>query len=114
MQQKPSEDDSFLKAYADLKAERTRIDERLEEFEPKILAYLAMRGIDTLQESYGTFSVVNRKRWTYTPELMQKELEYTTVIKNLKAEEQDNGEAKAEDVKNLSYRQYVVKEETKK
>ena len=82
----------------------------LEVLEPKVLAYLKKEGVDTLKEGYGTFSVVYRKKWTYSPALMEKDKEYKTIIKAKQQEEQENGEAKAEEVKGLSYREYVEKQ----
>lgn len=92
--------------YADKKAEAGRIAEELKELETGVLGLLEKQGVDTLKETYGTFSVVYRKSWEYSPALVQKELEYNTIIKASKSEEQESGVAKAEETKGLSYRAY--------
>lgn len=98
---------ALFQDYADKKAEAARIAEELKEMEGKVLGLLEKQGVDTLKETYGTFSVVYRKKWDYSPALIQKELEYNTIIKSRKTEEQENGEAKSEEAKGLSYRAYV-------
>ena len=98
---------ALFQDYADKKVEAIKIAEELKELEPKVLGLLEKQGVDTLKETYGTFSAVYRKKWEYSPALLQKELEYDTIIKARKTEEQENGEAKAEEIKGLSYRAYV-------
>src|SRR3990167_1120907 len=107
MTQKQNE---FFQKYADKKAEAAKIAEELKELEPKVLGLLEKQGIETLKETYGTFSVVYRKKWEYSPELIQKETEYEVIIKAKKAEEQKDGIAKAEETKGLTYRKYEPKE----
>ena len=101
---------SLLQDYADKKAELARIGDELKELEPKVLGFLEKQGIDTLKETYGTFSIVSRKKWEYSPSLVQKEVEYNVIIKTKKQEEQDSGVAKAEETKGLSYRVYKPNE----
>jgi hypothetical protein len=96
----------ILKLYAEKKAERAKVDSELDELEPQVLGYLNEKGFDTLREDYGTFSVVYRKKWSYTNQLVEKEKQYAEIIKTAKLDEQDSGEAKAEEVKGLSYREY--------
>ena len=104
---------ALFQDYAEKKAEAAKIAEELKELEPKVLGLLEKQGIDTLKETYGTFSVVNRKKWEYSPALVQKELEYDTIIKSKKTEEQEAGVAKAEESKSLSYRAYKPNREEK-
>src|SRR3990167_5034593 len=92
---------ALLRVYADRKAEAARIAEELKGLELKVLDLLLKQGTDTLKEDYGTFSVVYRKRWQYSPALIQKEMEYDTIIKVKKVEEQEDGIAKAEEMKGL-------------
>jgi hypothetical protein len=106
MTQKQNE---LLERYADRKESIRLLEMEVEMLEPKVLAYLDKEGVDTLKEAYGTFSVVNRKKWTYTPELIEKKKQYDTIIKAKQTEEQESGEAKAEEVKGLSYRVYEEK-----
>jgi hypothetical protein len=106
MTQKQNE---LLERYADRKQSIKLLEMELEVLEPKVLAYLDKEGVQTLQEAYGTFSVVNRRKYTYTKELVEKQKQYDVIIKAAKQEEQENGEAKVEEVKGLSYRQYEEK-----
>lgn len=106
---KESKQTDVLKLYAGLEDERKKVEEKLEALKPEILKVLEEKGVDTLQETYGTYSVVYRKRWTYSSELVQKEFEYNEIVKSRKQEEQTSGEAKAEVAKGLSYRAYVPK-----
>ena len=107
---KKEKQDHILKVYAEKKEQLAKLQEELDDHEAMVMQVLDERGIQTLQETYGTFSVVNRKKWTYTKELVQKELEYNVVIKERKSEEQKSGEAKVEEIKGLSYRKYEPKE----
>lgn len=102
--------ENLLQDYAALKAQQKEIEANLEDMEPKVLSLLEKTGVDTLQEEYGTFSVTYRKKWTYSEELVEKERQYAAIIKQEKSDEQENGEAKAEEVKGLSYRKYEAKE----
>ncbi len=97
---------NLLERYAELKAQAKAISEELDVMEGKVLGYLEKEGVDTLKEEYGTFSVVYRKKWTFSKELVEKEKQYAVIIKAEKQEEQESGEAKAEEVKGLSYRAY--------
>ena len=102
--------DKTLQAYADLKAKAAEIAEEIKALEPKVLGVMKKSGFDTIKEPFGTFSIVRRKVWTYSPAVLQKELEYNTIIKDRKAEEQKNGEAKVEEKEGLTFRAYVEKE----
>ena len=101
--------ESILEAYAARKAELKQIEAELDEMEPEVLKLLEKNGMDTLKEDYGTFSVVYRKKWTYSKELVEKEKQYATVIKAEKQDEQESGEATYEENKGLSYREYQPK-----
>lgn len=101
---------NLLKDYADKKAELSLLQDELDEMEPKVISLLTAQGFDTLREEWGTYSIVYRKKWMYTPELIEKEMQYNAIIKQAKADEQTSGEAKAEEVKGLSYRKYEPKE----
>ena len=98
--------ETLLKTYADLKAQAKALDAEIEATEAKVLKYLEAEGVDTLKEDYGTFSVVTRKKWSYSPELVEKEKEYKTIIKSKQNDEQQSGEAKYEESKGLSFRVY--------
>lgn len=100
---------TILETYAEFKEKKQEIEDALDNLEPEVLAYLEKEGVDTLREEYGTFSVVYRKRWAYSKELGEKEKQYNAIIKGQKEEEQTSGEAKAEEVKGLSYRKYEEK-----
>jgi alpha-galactosidase/6-phospho-beta-glucosidase family protein len=97
---------ALLEEYAAKKAELQALEEELVAMEPKVLTALEKAGVDTLKENYGTFSVVYRKRWTYSEELTEKEKEYKTIVKARQQEEQQSGEATAEETKGLSFRAY--------
>lgn len=98
--------ETLLKTYADLKAQAKALDAEIEATEGKVLKYLEAEGVDTLKEEYGTFSVVNRKKWIYSAALQEKEKEYKTIIKSKQNDEQSSGEANYEESKGLSYRPY--------
>ena len=102
--------DSVLKEYAAVNEQIAALEEKQKELKPKVLSLLEKEGIDTMKETYGTFSVVYRKTWTYTESLVSKEKQYAEIIKAAKTEEQGSGEAKNVDNKTLSYRAYVPNE----
>lgn len=102
--------ETLLKTYAYLKAQAKALDAELEVAEGKVLAYLEKEGVDTLKEEYGTFSVVNRKKWIYSVALQEKEKEYKTIIKSKQNDEQQSGEANYEESKGLSFRAYTEDE----
>lgn len=106
MTQKQSE---LLKLYAEKKATIKQIESDLDELEPKVLAYLEKEGVDTLAEEWGIYSVVYRKKWLYSQNLTEKEKEYKAIIKQKQQDEQESGEAKSEQTKGLSYREYAEK-----
>lgn len=98
--------EELLKIYADKKAAIKQAEAELEEMETKVLAFLEKQKIDTWKEPFGTFSVVYRKKWSYSPALVEKEKEYKTIIKQKQSDEQQSGEASYEESKGLSYRAY--------
>jgi uncharacterized protein YlbG (UPF0298 family) len=81
--------DEIMKEYAELALRRDEIDYELDILKPKIMAYLDAQGIDTLVQNYGTYSIVKRVRWEYSPELNQKDTEYKVAIAERKQEEQE-------------------------
>ena len=101
--------ENVLQDYALLEEEIGILEERRDALKPKILTLLEKDGTDTLREDYGTFSIVYRKKWTYSSSLAEKEKQYNAIIKADKKEEEENGEAKAEEMKGLSYRKYEPK-----
>ena len=101
---------TVLETYAEFKAKKEEIEDALANLQPEVMAYLEKEGVDTLREEYGTFSIVYRKQWIYSKELQEKEKQYNAIVKTAKQDEQDNGEAKAEESKSLSYRAYEAKE----
>jgi hypothetical protein len=74
------------------------------------LTLLEKQGVDTLAEDYGTFSVVYRKKWEYSPEYKSRKEQYDVILKGMRVEEEESGIAKAEDAKTLSYRAYKPSE----
>lgn len=101
--------EALLKKYAKLKTAIKETEAQIEELEPQVLAFLEKEGADTWKEPWGTYSVVYRKKWSYTPAVTEKEKEYKAIIKQKQQDEQESGEAKAEEVKGLSYREYAEK-----
>lgn len=96
--------EALLKKYADKKREMKELEAEIEELEPKVIGFLDKQGLDTLKEPWGTYSLVYRKKWSYTPELIEKEKEYKTIIKQKQTDEQESGEANYEESKGLSFR----------
>ncbi len=96
--------EALLKKYADKKKELEELQAEIDELGTKVLTWLDKEGFYTFSEPWGTYSIVTRKKWTYTPELVEKEKEYKEVIKAKQTEEQESGEAKVEEVKGLSFR----------
>ena len=78
----------ILKIYADKKAEVEKLEAEIKELQPKVMEVLDKDGVLTLREEYGTFSVVLRKKWTYSKALTEKEKQYDAIIKAAKADEQ--------------------------
>ena len=101
---------TLLEDYAAKEEQLKALEAEIEAMKPKVLATLEKQGVDTLKETYGTFSVVYRKKWTYSDGLSEKEKQYNAVIKQEKADEQESGEASFEETKGLSYRQYIPNE----
>lgn len=90
-----------------LEAKRTKIkDQCLEE--------MLSEKIDTVKSDNGTFSVVERKSWTYTPKVAKQEIiiketikkvitPLETTLKELKKEEETSGKAKVEITNGIRY-----------
>ena len=76
-----------LKDYAALESQISELEAKRDSLKDKVLKVLEAAGIDTLKDTFGTFSRVFRKKWEYSPALVQKEKEYNMVIKDKKVEE---------------------------
>lgn len=97
---------SLMDKYAAIKADMATLQEELDILEPKIINEMKS---DTIQLEYGTFSKVYRKTWKYTSEYDGRKEQYDTVLKQMREDEQNSGEAKATEKVGLSYRKYEPK-----
>lgn len=96
--------EALLKKFADKKREMKELQAELDALEPKVLGFLEKQGLDTLKEPWGTYSIVTRKKWSYTDTLIEKEKQFKIIIADMQLEEKNSGEAKAEEIKGLSFR----------
>lgn len=94
-------DKSIFKKYADIKQEIKRLTEEAKEIETSVASEMESVKADKVQSDFGTFYFTTRKKWTYPEYVNEAENTYKEVKK--KAEE--TGEAKFEEIKNLSYRE---------
>lgn len=76
-----------LKRYAELKQEEKRVVEEIDTLSPDIKEYLSNRGVDKLPTSLGTFSLVSRAVWKYSPavEKLQKEEKAKGIAKKIES-----------------------------
>ena len=103
-------EDKILREYAEVKKAISELGEKQKELEPQVLNALSTIGVDTLQETYGTFSKVFRKVWKYSEAYNQKEEQYQVILKAERDKEQQDKIATFEEKVGLSYRVYEVKE----
>lgn len=78
---------SLFEQYAKLKLTEQSVKEQLDELKPAILSELATVDDQAVELEAGVFSVVKRKRWSYTDKVKTTE----QVLKELKAEEEAKG-----------------------
>lgn len=62
-----------LKLYAELKIQEKAIKAQLEELNPKVKEFITAQGVDKLPTTMGTFSLVPKAVWKFSPKV--KELE---------------------------------------
>ena len=55
-----------LKEFANLKIEANKIEERLAELKPIVLAEIVGASLDKVPTSLGTFSIKKKKNWVYS------------------------------------------------
>lgn len=94
-----------LQRYADIKKTIKALEEEAKALEPVILDDLDTIGTKTLKLSYGVFSLVTRKRWTYSKELQGWEERSKVVLTSKKREEEEDGTAKYVEVKGVTFNQ---------
>ena len=81
-----------LKRYADLKVQEKSIKAEMEELNPLIKEHLSAEGVDKLPTTLGTFSLVPKAVWKYSPAVEKLEKE----VDKLKEKEKADGTAQSD------------------
>lgn len=92
-------DKKLFKQYAELKAARDELDEKMSKINGKILEALVDARMDRYNAEFGVFSVVPRKTWKYSDKVNQTEVK----LKQLKEKEQESGVAQFEESQSLRF-----------
>ncbi len=82
-------DKDQLKRYAELKIQEKAIKAELEDLNPKVRDFISAQGVDKLPTTMGTFSLVAKAVWKYSPAIEKAE----KAIDKLKAQEKADGTA---------------------
>jgi len=90
----------MLARYADAKRAEKKIKADLDELKPVILDYMQDDGTEELESEYGTFTIQNRRTWTFSLAVESEE----KVLKNLKKIEQQEGTATSEEKASLYFK----------
>lgn len=78
-----------LKLYAELKIQEKEIKARLEELNPLVKDFISAQGVDKLPTNLGTFSLVPKAVWKFSPAVKRLEDE----VDKLKEKEKADGTA---------------------
>lgn len=78
-----------LKRYAELKIQEKAIKTELEELNPKVRDFISAQGVDKLPTTIGTFSLVAKTIWKFSPAVEKLEKE----VDKLKEKEKADGTA---------------------
>lgn len=81
----------ILKRYAEIKAEISALETLIDEMKPDIVQIVEAANPEDHEvvTDFGTFTVVQKRKYTYTPDVIKKEEE----VKQLKKEQEAKGEA---------------------
>ena len=90
---------SLLEQYAQLKKQSKQITKQLKELEPQVLDQIMALDGEKLEAEYGTYSVISKKVWKYSDELVQKEADVKEMLKLKKREEELKGTATLEAIR---------------
>lgn len=90
----------IFKEYADIKIQIKTLEAKAKEIESEVSKNLEESGAEQIESDLGKFYFTSRKKWTYS----EKVTEIEGTLKNTKKEEEENGTAKAEESKSLTFR----------
>ena len=83
----------LLQQYANLKEQERQIAEEISKINPLILAEIRAQGVDKVEaKGVGTFSVAERKTWSFSPQVIELE----ESVEKLKVHEKATGIATSE------------------
>lgn len=89
-----------IKEYESIKLQIKELETKAKELEPIVTEALESIEEDQIETDKGKFYFTNRKSWTYTKAVSEKEKE----VKDLKKFEEESGAATCEEKKSLTYR----------
>lgn len=89
-----------IKKYEAIKLEMKGLEAQLKSLEPEVTEALESVDEDQIETDNGKFYFTERKSWTYTDDVKNKEKE----VKTLKKTEEETGKATCEIKKSLTYR----------
>ena len=86
-----------LRHYAELEAQIRKLEAQKKELKKSIQAELETSEAKSIKTNLATFSLQERKKWTYSEDIRAREIE----VKQLKKEEEEDGTATFEISKSL-------------
>lgn len=86
--------------YAHIKNQIKDLTAEAKELEPQLREAMVEAGADKVKTEFGSFIITNRKSWTYSDAVKEAEAK----VKELKAKEEANGTAKAEEKESLMFK----------
>ena len=90
----------LFKNYADIKNQIKELTVKAKEMEGVVTEEMNKNNVEEVKSDFGTFFFKTLKKWAYSEEVRDKEVE----VKELKKKEEETNIAKFEESKSLSFR----------
>lgn len=84
------------------------MEAQIDESKTKVMSLMKKEGYDTIQEDFGTFSVVYQTRWQYSEKYKKQDEAFKELLKAAQATEQESGVAKKVENTTLMFREPKV------
>ena len=94
----------LLIEYGNLKIEEKKIAARISELNGQVLENILQSGADKVETDIGAFSIITRKKWTYSDRYENKKEE----LNLMKTEEEADGTAEFEETSSLMFKEKKV------
>ncbi len=93
-----------FKQYAEIKNKIKALTTEAKDIEKEVLSEMQEIEAKTVKSDFGTFSIVERKSWTYTDEVKELEMQNKVTITAIKKLEEEEGKATLKVSESLMFR----------